>query len=95
MAYAASSEQLARSPVFATLPAEELANLAAMMARRPYKRGQVIFHQDDPGASVHLIESGRVKVVLTTEERDDRGRAGPLVEQRQLAEDLAGREHPQ
>ncbi len=71
MAYAVSSEQLARSPVFATLPADELANIAAMMGRRPYKRGQVIFHQDDPGASVHLIESGRVKVVLTTDEGEE------------------------
>ncbi len=71
MAYAAAPEQLARSPVFATLPPAELDHLAAMMARRPYKRGQVIFHQDDPGASVHLIESGRVKVVLTTDDGEE------------------------
>jgi CRP-like cAMP-binding protein len=71
MAYPAASTQLARSPVFATLPPRELENLAAMMARRPYKRGQVIFHQEDPGASVHLIESGRVKVVLGTEDGEE------------------------
>jgi CRP/FNR family cyclic AMP-dependent transcriptional regulator len=71
MAYAAASAQLARSPVFGPLPPQELENLAGMMARRPYKRNQVIFHQDDPGASVHLIESGRVKVVLTTEEGEE------------------------
>jgi CRP/FNR family cyclic AMP-dependent transcriptional regulator len=71
MAYPAASAQLARSPVFSTLPQAELEKLSAMMARRPYKRGQVIFHQNDPGASVHLIESGRVKVVLATEEGDE------------------------
>jgi CRP/FNR family transcriptional regulator len=71
MANPTASMQLACSPVFAPLPPGELEHLAAMMARRPYKRGQTIFHQDDPAASVHLIESGRVKVVLATPEGDE------------------------
>src|SRR5919205_2462506 len=63
MAYAVPA-QMARSPVIGTLPAAVLEQLATTMHRRLYKRGQVIFHQDDPGASVHVIETGRVKVVL-------------------------------
>jgi CRP/FNR family transcriptional regulator, cyclic AMP receptor protein len=63
----AAADQLAQSPVFSALPQAELENLAAMMVRRPYKRGQVVFHQADPGTSVHLIESGRVKVVVAAE----------------------------
>ena len=70
MAYAVPA-QLARSPVFGTLPADVLERLAASMQRRTYRRGQVVFHQDDPGASVHVIESGRVKVALTTPEGEE------------------------
>src|SRR4051794_17187836 len=70
MAYAVPA-QLARSPVFGALPAAMLDQLATTMHRRLYKRGQVIFHQDDPGASVHVIENGRIKVVLTTPEGEE------------------------
>jgi CRP/FNR family transcriptional regulator, cyclic AMP receptor protein len=70
MAYAVPA-QLARSPVFGTLPADVLERLAASMQRRIYRRGQVVFHQDDPGASVHVIETGRVKVALTTPEGEE------------------------
>ena len=63
--------QMARSPVFGTFPATALENLASTMQRRLYKRGQVVFHQDDPGASVHVIESGRVKVVLAGAEGEE------------------------
>ncbi len=70
MAYAVPA-QMARSPVFGTLPAAVLERLAASMQRRLYKRGQVVFHQDDPGAAVHVIERGRIKVVLTTPEGEE------------------------
>ncbi|HEY7062261.1 MAG TPA: Crp/Fnr family transcriptional regulator [Chloroflexota bacterium] len=70
MAYAVPA-QMARSPVFSALPAPALDQLAAAMQRRLYKRGQVVFHQDDSGASVHVIESGRIKVVLATQEGEE------------------------
>ncbi len=59
-------DHLARSPVFGTLPPAALERLAASMQRRLYRKNQVVFHQDDPGTSVHLIEHGRVKIVLST-----------------------------
>jgi CRP-like cAMP-binding protein len=34
--------------------------------RRQYAKGEVIFHEGDPGGSLHLIERGRVAVRLTT-----------------------------
>jgi CRP/FNR family transcriptional regulator, cyclic AMP receptor protein len=70
MAYAVPA-RMARSPVFGALPAPVLERLAASMQRRLYKRGAVIFHQDDPGAAVHVIERGRIKVVLTTPEGEE------------------------
>lgn len=60
-------EMLARSPLLANLPSEDLARLAAVARRRTYRRGEVIFHQGDPGDTLHLLQSGRVKVVLADE----------------------------
>ena len=71
MSHAAASDHLGRSSMFAALLPETRERPAAAMHRRQYKRGQVIFHQDDPGAAVYLIESGRVKVVLATAEGED------------------------
>jgi CRP-like cAMP-binding protein len=34
--------------------------------RRRFKRGEVIFHEGDPGGGLHLIDVGRVAVKLTT-----------------------------
>jgi CRP/FNR family cyclic AMP-dependent transcriptional regulator len=70
MAYAVPA-QMARSPVIGALPAAVLEQLATTMQRRLYKRGQVVFHQDDPGASVHVIESGRIKVVLASPDGEE------------------------
>jgi CRP/FNR family transcriptional regulator, cyclic AMP receptor protein len=58
---------LARSPLLAELPQESLAQLASTARRRSYRRGEVIFHQGDPGDSLHFLTDGRVKVVLDAE----------------------------
>jgi CRP-like cAMP-binding protein len=71
MVYSAAATQLARSAIFAGLPEAALEQLAGTMQRRPYKRRQTIFHQHDPGSALYLIESGRVKVVLETEEGEE------------------------
>lgn len=66
-----STEVLARSPLLANLPPESLARLAASARRRSYRRGEVIFHQGDPGDSLHFLIEGRVKVVLDAESGDE------------------------
>lgn len=58
---------LARSVLLGNLPADSLQRLAAASRRRTYRRGEVVFHQGDPGDTLHLINSGRVKVVLDSE----------------------------
>src|SRR3972149_5399816 len=59
------SEQLrARVPALAKLPREDLMALAAAARRRQYRRDEVIFHREDPGDSLHIIESGRVEILL-------------------------------
>ena len=71
MASPVSSAQLAGSPVFGALPPPALEQLATLLHRRVYKRGQVIFHQDDPGTAAYLIDSGCVKVVLLSTDGDE------------------------
>ena len=45
-----TAAQLASSSVFGALSPDTLEQLAALMQRRSYKRGQVVFHQDHPRA---------------------------------------------
>lgn len=61
-------ETLRRVPFFAILPDEELAGLAERMRPRQYRAGHIIFHQDDPGTTLHIISSGVVKLVLASQE---------------------------
>jgi len=62
---------LARVPALAKLPRDDLVALAAAARRRHYRRDEVIFHRDDPGDSLHIIESGRVEIVLPSAEGEE------------------------
>ena len=55
---------LARIALFAGLGTEDLAGLARDLRRRRYKKDEVIFFCGDPGASLCIIEAGRVKLTL-------------------------------
>jgi CRP/FNR family transcriptional regulator, cyclic AMP receptor protein len=60
-------ETLAQSEILNTLPSAVLDELAAVARRRTFPRGQVIFHQGDPGDTIHIVETGRVKVSVIGE----------------------------
>jgi CRP/FNR family transcriptional regulator, cyclic AMP receptor protein len=45
-------------------PAEDLSAVAAASRLRNFRRGQVVFSRGDPGDTVIVVVSGRVKVVL-------------------------------
>lgn len=51
-------------PVFREVPAEDLGELLAIARRRRFDRHEVVFHQDDPADSLHLITRGRFAVRL-------------------------------
>lgn len=53
---------LAGVPLFRDLDAAALERLAGSVRVRRYRRGEVIFHQGDPGDALHVILSGRVKI---------------------------------
>jgi CRP/FNR family transcriptional regulator, cyclic AMP receptor protein len=54
--------------IFVDVPASDLEALAAGLRRRRYARGQVIFTQGDPGTSLCIIEEGRVRIVVGSDE---------------------------
>ena len=58
----AAAEALRRSPLFGRLEDAALADVAGRMARRRYRKGEVVFHEGDPGDALHLVLSGRVKI---------------------------------
>ena len=59
---------LASVPLFAELPTEHLERLVQGVRRRRYARGETIFATGDPGTSLCLIASGRVKLSFTSSE---------------------------
>jgi CRP-like cAMP-binding protein len=48
------------------VPAEDVRLLLSVARRRRFQRGEVVFHRDDPGDSLHLIVSGRFAVRVMT-----------------------------
>jgi CRP/FNR family transcriptional regulator/CRP/FNR family cyclic AMP-dependent transcriptional regulator len=65
------ADLLAEVPLFASLKPDRLAGLASKLAARSYRRGEVIFHKDDPGATLFVIKSGQVKITSTSPEGED------------------------
>ena len=53
-----------RIPLFAGFGPSEFESLEKCLVRRQYPAGQVLFHLGDEGGSLHIIESGRVKIAI-------------------------------
>ncbi|MFI5225197.1 MAG: Crp/Fnr family transcriptional regulator [Candidatus Limnocylindrales bacterium] len=62
---------LARCLLFAGLDSDGLAGLAAEMRARRFRRGEVLFHQGDPGDALFVVTRGAVKISLPNEEGDE------------------------
>ena len=59
-----TSEFLVGVSIFENLTPEQLQPLSEKMRARKYHRGEVVFHQDDPGDRMHIIVQGRVRISL-------------------------------
>lgn len=55
---------LARTALLRDLTDEDLGHIAALAHRRTFRRGEVVFHQGDAGDALHIVETGRLKVVV-------------------------------
>jgi CRP-like cAMP-binding protein len=67
----AQTSLLSRVPIFASLEEATLRRLAELCRTRTFKRGEVLFHEGDPGNALYLIESGQVKIVLVSDEGEE------------------------
>jgi CRP/FNR family transcriptional regulator, cyclic AMP receptor protein len=63
-----TADFIATVPLFHGLDREELARFGELVRERSYPKGSVILFQDDPGDSLFILRSGRVKVVLIGED---------------------------
>jgi len=55
-----------RSRLFEGVPEETVARLLSRARRRTFGKGEVVFHDGDPGDTLHLIDKGRFAVRVTT-----------------------------
>ena len=58
----AEAELLSQINLFADLGPAELNEIAASLKRRSCRKGEVIYHQDDPAGSLFIIAKGAVKM---------------------------------
>ena len=52
--------------IFEELGVEVQRNVLSRCVRRRSKKGDTLFHEGDPGTTLHLLEKGRVAIRLTT-----------------------------
>ncbi len=58
---------LRRVPLFKDVSDEALFGLAPQLRRRTYRKGTMIFHKDQAGDALYIIESGGVRIFLPAE----------------------------
>lgn len=51
-----------RWPLLENVPERDVRDLIAIARRRRFARGEVVFHQDDPADTLHLVDKGRFAV---------------------------------
>lgn len=62
---------LACVPLFSSIDPACLAVIAGRLKPRTYRRGEVIFHKDDPGSTLYIIKTGQVKISTGTPEGEE------------------------
>jgi len=55
-------------PIFAGLDDASLAKIASVTKQRAYKKGSIIFMEDEPGKAFFFVKSGKVKIYRTSPE---------------------------
>jgi CRP-like cAMP-binding protein len=53
-------------PVLEGVPANDVGRLLRVARRRTFRRGEIVFHQDDPADSLHLVAKGRFAIHACT-----------------------------
>ena len=66
-----AAEALGRCHLFAGMSGESLAAIARTLRARRFRRGEVLFHEGDPGDALFVVASGAVKVVVPSDEGEE------------------------
>ena len=61
-------EFLQKVPLFNNLTEEEMLQISSICQERNFKKGHIIFYEDDIGTSFYLIAEGQVKIVMLSPE---------------------------
>src|SRR5918998_6640214 len=64
-------DALRSCPLFEHADESVLRSIANGLRRRRFRRNEVIFHQGDPGDSLHIVGNGAVKIVLPSAEGEE------------------------
>jgi CRP/FNR family transcriptional regulator, cyclic AMP receptor protein len=64
-------ESLRQCALFRDVDEKSLREVARQLRRRRFRRNEVIFHQGDPGDSLHVVSMGTVKIVLPSAEGEE------------------------
>jgi CRP-like cAMP-binding protein len=64
-------EALGRCPLFAGLDPEALQTIARTLRVRHFRRGEVLFHEGDPGDALFIVASGAIKIVVPSDEGEE------------------------
>lgn len=59
---------LKQVPLFAGLADEDIRELMSMAKRRTFRSGEIIFHREDSGQVLYVINEGKVKICLISPE---------------------------
>jgi CRP/FNR family cyclic AMP-dependent transcriptional regulator len=65
------AETLAEVPFFAGLDGASLERVGRWMRTRRFRRGEVIFHQGDPGDALFIVTSGVIKIMLPSDSGEE------------------------
>ena len=63
-----AAEFLSKVAIFSQLELPELEPLATKLRRRSFQKGEVIFHQGDPGDRLHFVAEGMVKISIVSQD---------------------------
>ena len=64
MLFSSKESFLKKIQLFADLTDRELKAIARDIKQRPYKEGDLIFHEGDPGESLFIVRSGKVRIYV-------------------------------
>jgi sigma-B regulation protein RsbU (phosphoserine phosphatase) len=66
-------------PLFAAIPAGDLAALAAGLPQLHFAAGRILFHEGDPGSHFYIIRTGEIEIIKALGSDDERllSRRGP------------------